>query len=232
MVKIFVQILDKQDLPVGADIGIRIGEAVQNGKVSTDELSFAGAFPVQFVPQGFIHELFPEKRFFQAVQGRIAFALIFKVDRHDGMQGFNIKMPVDMGMQHGHVAETHDPLGMLHESAEVEPVDNADGAIASPGADDGPDGIIVEHPLHVGLALFVGAGKLGMGSVKVFPFHHVQSPGCEHPDGRRHLLPADLPGRGDDGDPVAFFKVWGCCHLFFHAKSAKLNKRSQNIAIN
>ena len=124
-----------------------------------------------------------------------------------------------MGVQDSDITITDYPLRALEEPGKIQPVDDTDGAITTPGANNSADGVIVEHLLEIALALIVGAGKLIIGSEKMIPQHHFQSPGFEDTYGGLHLDGRDFPGRGNESDSVAFFKVWRCYHLFMLRKA-------------
>ena len=63
------------------------------------------------------------------------------------MQRLHAVMLMDMGMQHRYITVSDYPLRVLQEPGEVKPVDDPDSAITSTGADDRPDGFIIEHLL-------------------------------------------------------------------------------------
>ena len=93
----------------------------------------------------------------------------------------------------------------MAEAGEVETVDDADGAVAATGAEDGADSGVVQLPLEGEGAGRVVAGKLVVGVEKVVGQHHVKLPRTEQVDGGIDFGRGDFACRSDDGDAVAGF---------------------------
>ena len=101
-------------------------------------------------------------------------------------------MAVYVAVQHGDVAVADNPFGFLAEALEVQPVDDAHGAVAAAGAEDGADVGVVELLLQHRGTHVVAAGKLAVAVEQVVGQHHFQLPGAEQSDGganfgARHL---------------------------------------------
>ena len=114
-------------------------------------------------------------------------------------------MAVDVAVEDGDVAVADNPFGVLAEAGEVEAVDDADGAVAATGAEDGADGGVVELLLKGTGTDGIVAGKLVVGVEKVVGQHYVELPRTEQVDGGIDFVEDDFACRSDDGDAVAGF---------------------------
>ena len=123
------------------------------------------------------------------------------------MQGFNAKLPVNVGMKHGHIAEPDNPLGMFAKFPITKLVDDPYVALPTSGTHDGPDLIVVQHVLKIFAALFVGTGKLAVAAENIGAEHYLQFMSLEKTDGRVHLFKGDAASRGNNTDLVAFFQI-------------------------
>ena len=98
------------------------------------------------------------------------------VEGHDGVEGFDAEVAVDVAVECGDVAVADNPFGVFAEAGEVEEVDDADGAVAPTGAEDGADGGVVELLLKGEGAGVVVAGELVVGVEKILGEHHFELP--------------------------------------------------------
>ena len=88
-----------------------------------------------------------------------------------------------VAVQHGDIAVSDNPFGMLGEAAEIQPVDDAHRAVAAAHAEDGLQLRIVEQRLHQGRAVAVAASHLVVSGIETFGHHHLQPPRLQQPQG-------------------------------------------------
>ena len=90
---------------------------------------------------------------------------------------------MNMAVQHGDVAETHYPFGVLCKCAEVQTVDQAHGAVAPAGAKHGAHLWVIEQLLQQCGSGGVVSGKLVVGVEQVFGQCHFKPPAFKQFDG-------------------------------------------------
>ena len=105
-------------------------------------------------------------------------------------------------VQHGDVAEAHDPLGVAAQGGKVQVIEQVHGAVAAAGAPDGADGGVIERSLQIGGALLGGAGLLEVLPADARAQLHLQAPAFGQRNTVAQLLHRDGARSGDDGDGV------------------------------
>ena len=190
VVEVFVEVFDEEYLAVGVDVGGGAAEAVEYGEVAADELTVSGACAVEGLGGKCVGERFAEEGLAEGVDGGVGGAegVGGYVEGHGGMEGLDAEVVVDVAVEDGDVAVADNPFGVLAEVGEIEAVDDADGAVAATGAEDGTYSGVVQLLLEGEGAGGVVAGKLVVGIEKVVGQHHVELPRTEQVDGGFYLL--------------------------------------------
>ena len=193
VIDILVHLLDEQDLSILLREGVGTHHAIQHRKVAPNDFAFHHALAVQ----GMAGQLITQRLARQGIDKRLfGFGrLVGEIERHRSVKRRHTQA-VQFSMKHGDVAEAYQPFGMLQKLREVQPINDADAAIAASGAPDGFDLFAVEILLKHGSTKIVAAGKdMVLGKKRVI-IHRHETLLFQPFDGNGHFFAQHTPRRG------------------------------------
>ena len=126
------------------------------------------------------------------------------------MQGSDIIITEQVGMEDGNIAVAHDPFGLLREFFKIDPINDASGAIPPAGTENGIYFLIVQHLLEITQSFLIGAGKIGHGSATNRIAHfYIIAPLLQDLYTGLHFFEGHIAGRTYQSDGISFLQVRG-----------------------